>query len=82
MPKTMTLADMIADRVEVLKPKTWLDRLPSDARTELDGVRSRFQAGGYSNAPALAVSRALLEVAAENGWKLLSEKELAKWLRS
>ena len=76
-----SLADEVASRACAYKRLTWVDRLGEVGRTELLETRARFQAGGYGDLPAASVARAIIEVASENAWKVLDERELAKWLR-
>ena len=75
-----SLADAVALRVKTLKRKTWLDRLGEQDQAEVLETRRRYHAGGYGTQSAASVARALLELAAENGWQLVGEKELAEWL--
>jgi hypothetical protein len=79
-PSVGSLADAVAARIKPLKRKTWLDRLGDHDQAEVLETRRRFHAGGYGTQSAASVARALLELAAENGWQLVGEKELAEWL--
>ena len=76
----VSLADRVGERIKPLKRRTWLDRLGDHDQAEVLETRRRFHAGGYGTQSAASVARALLELAAENGWKLVGEKELAEWL--
>jgi hypothetical protein len=75
------LADAVAERVRPAKPVTWIDRLAPDDQAGVHEIRKRFQAGGYGIASAASVARALREEAIASGWHIVSEKEIAEWLR-
>jgi hypothetical protein len=79
-PSVGSLADRVGERIKPLKRRTWLDRLGDHDQAEVRETRRRYHAGGYGTQSAASVARALLELAAENGWQLVGEKELAEWL--
>jgi hypothetical protein len=79
-PSVGSLADRVGERIKPLKRRTWLDRLGDHDQAEVRETRRRFHAGGYGTQSAASVARALLELAAESGWQLVGEKELAEWL--
>lgn len=79
--RSVGLADAVAERVRPAKPVTWIDRLAPDDQAGVHEIRRRFQAGGYGNASAASVARALREEAIASGWHIVSAKELSAWLR-
>lgn len=59
----------------------WMERLPPDARVELDEVRKRFKSGQYTALP-YQLATAIISSGASRGWNLPSEKVLVGWLKS
>ncbi len=59
----------------------WWDRLPEDARSELEEVRKRFKAGQYTAKP-YQVASAIIASGERRGWEFPSDKVLVKWLKS
>ena len=78
----VALADAVSKRVRPAKVKTWVDRLGADDQAGIYEIRQRFKAGVYGAASAASIARAMREEAAEHGWHIVSEKEVAEWLRS
>lgn len=78
-----SLADAVRQSVKDMRsgPVGFVERLPQDARDEILEVQRQFQAGGFGDASAMAVSRRVHAFAAERGWRLVSVKEFALWLR-
>jgi hypothetical protein len=79
--RSVALADAIAERVKPCKPPTWIDRLSAEDQAGVHEIHARFKAGAYGSASSASVARALREEAAAAGWHIISERELAEWLR-
>ena len=76
-----SLADEVASRVRPSKPATWLDGLDAESQAEVLDTRRRFHAGVYGDASSSAIATALIEIAKENGWRIIAKKGLSEWLR-
>lgn len=77
----VALADAVSSRVRPVRATTWIDRLDAASREGIHEIRQRFKAGFYGAASAASIARAMREEAAANGWHIVSEKEVAEWLR-
>lgn len=77
----VALADAVGERVRPAKVKTWIDRLSADDQAGIYEIRQRYKAGGYGAASSASIARAIRELAAEHGWHIISEREVADWLR-
>lgn len=77
----VALADAVGERVRPAKAKTWIDRLSADDQAGIYEIRQRYKAGGYGAASSASIARAIRELAAEHGWNIISEREVADWLR-
>lgn len=79
MAKKPSLLDDVLSRAANNRPgmKTWFDRLPPEAREELDAVKRSFT-------PALhqkrAYAKAIIEAAAERGWETSGIQGVIAWL--
>lgn len=77
----VALADAVGERVRPAQKQTWIDRLGADEQAGIYEIRQRYKAGGYGAASSASIARAIRELAAENGWNIISEREVADWLR-
>lgn len=58
-------------------PRSWFQRLPSEAREELEAVRQSFNSGLHQKR---AFALAIIEAAKERGWEIAKEKQVIEWL--
>ncbi|NBW12298.1 MAG: hypothetical protein EBR82_30130 [Caulobacteraceae bacterium] len=83
MPKATGLLDEIDSAVAAtavsLKPRTWFDALPEDAKATLLAAREKFHAGGY-NIPKYSLASVLIDYAEKRNWRICSRKGVAEWL--
>lgn len=75
-----TLLDDVLARAANSKPgfKTWFDRLPADARSELDAVRKSFNPTIHQKR---AFAAAIMEAATERGWETGGVQAVIAWLK-
>lgn len=78
MAKKTLLAD-VTSRITNTKPgfKNWFERLPEDARAELDAVRLAFDPKTHQKT---AFARAVIAASRERGWKTGGEQAVLAWL--
>jgi hypothetical protein len=81
MPKAAatTLIDEVLETVENGQPgpQSWFDRLPQEAREELESLRQQFDAQRHQKR---AFYRALRAAAERRGWQIAGEKQVTLWL--
>lgn len=79
MAKAKSLVEDVLDRVKDSKPgfATWFDRLPPDAKEQLEQVRSKFN---HSVHQKRAFAKAIIEVAQEHGWPIAGVQGVERWL--
>lgn len=76
-----SLAEEVASRVRHRKPATWLDGLDAESQAEMLDTRRRFHSGVYGHASSAAIAIALIDIAKEKGWRIITKKGLSEWLR-
>lgn len=81
MSKKIDFASVIAQRVADQKPgfKGWFYRLPVEAQASLAKVRDDYRSGKLV-AQKKAIARAIMDVAAEQGWKTSGIAGVIAWL--
>ena len=75
-----SLLDDVLARAANGKPgfKTWFERLPADAQTELSAVREAFNPNTHQTR---AYALAILEAAKERGWETGGVQAVIAWLK-
>jgi len=75
-----SLLDDVLSRASNGKPgfKTWFDRLPADAQSELSAVRESFDPNVHQTR---AFSLAIMEAAQERGWETGGIQAVIAWLK-
>ena len=76
-----SLLDDVLTRTARSKPgfKTWFDRLPPEAREELDQVRQAFDPRIHQKK---AYVIAIIAAAKERGWDIAGEQAVITWLNA
>lgn len=79
MAKAKSLVDDVLERVKGSKPgfACWFDRLPSDAQSQLQEVREKFNHAVHQKR---AFAKAIIEVAHEQGWPIVGVQGVERWL--
>jgi len=77
--KKPTLADVVLSRVKIKNhgSKCWIERLPADARDELEVVRRSFNPAVHTKR---AFAIAVIESAKERGWEIAGVQGVVAWL--
>ena len=80
MGKAKSLLDDVLSRASNGKPgfRTWFDRLPADAQSELSAVRESFDPRVHQTR---AFSLAIMEAAQERGWETGGVQAVIAWLK-
>lgn len=80
MAKAKSLLDDVLTRASPNKRGTasWFDRLPADAREQLDAVRQAFKPGEHE---LNSYARAVMAAAQERGWQTSGIQGVIAWLR-
>ena len=80
MAKAKSLVDDVLDRVKDSKPgfASWFDRLPSDAKKELDVAKKAFDPTKHQQR---AYARAIIEAAQRRGWDIAGIQGVVAWLK-
>lgn len=75
----MSLLDQVLAKTTNNLPgtKTWFDRLPEEARDELEAVRAAFNPSIHQKR---AYAKAIMEAAAERGWETSGIQGVLAWL--
>lgn len=73
------LVDEVAARAKNSRPgfSSWYDRLPAEARKELDEVRVAFDNTVHQKT---AYAQAIIDAATERGWKIGGVQVVVAWL--
>lgn len=69
----------VTAHVSMSQPRTWFERLPTEAQETLTAARDKFLAGGYT-VTRTVLARVLISHAEKRGWKLGYLKRLTSWL--
>lgn len=79
MAKAKPVIEDVLSRLTRLRPgvPTWFDRLPDDAKQELEQVRKSFTPAIHQKR---AFAKAIIEVAAERGWPISGVQGVERWL--
>ena len=81
MPKAAatTLIDEVLETVANMQPgpQSWFDRLPPEAREELESLRNQFDPQRHQKR---AFFKALRAAAERRGWQIAGEKQVTLWL--
>lgn len=79
MAKAKSLVEDVLSRVQTTKPgfASWFERLPPDAKSQLEQVRERFNRSIHSKR---AFARAIIAVADEHGWPISGIQGVERWL--
>lgn len=77
--KTPSLVDDVLARATPGRPgfRTWFERLPEDARAELQAVRERFDPTVHQKR---AYALAVIEAVKERGWEISGIQGVIAWL--
>jgi hypothetical protein len=75
-----SLLDDVLSRASNGKPgfRTWFDRLPADAQSELSAVREAFNTNTHQTR---AYALAIMEAAKERNWETGGVQAVIAWLR-
>lgn len=79
MSKKTSLLDDVLSRAVTTPPgfKTWFDRLPPEARDELEAVKAAFNPAIHKKSP---YAKAIIAAATERGWEISGEQGVIAWL--
>lgn len=79
MSKRPSLLDDVLSRAATSRPgfQTWFDRLPADARDELEAVKAAFNPTIHKKSP---YAKAIIAAATERGWEISGEQGVIAWL--
>jgi hypothetical protein len=84
--KPKSLLEEVAGKIRNRDPgcRTWFDALPQVAKNELLAVRDAYHAGSgvMQGAQKRAVAAAVMETAAERGWKTSGISGVIAWLNA
>jgi hypothetical protein len=84
--KQKSLLEEVAGKIKNRGPgyRTWFDSLPQIAKDELSAVRDAYHAGSgiMRGAQKRAVAAAVMETAAERGWKTSGIQGVIAWLNA
>lgn len=81
MAKGKSLVNEVLGLVRHSRPgfRTWFERLPQDAREELEAVRAAFDPTTHQKR---AYAHAIIAVSRERGWNVAGEKQVIAWLNA
>lgn len=76
-----TLLDDVLSRAKRATPgyRSWFERLPPEAREELESVRKAFDKGLHQKK---AYALAVIEAATERGWQTAGVQGVISWLNA
>lgn len=79
MAKKPSLVDEVLARAVSSRPgfRTWFDRLPADARAELDAVKQAFVPTVHKKS---TYAKAIIAAATERGWEVAGVQGVVAWL--
>lgn len=74
-----SLLDDVLSKTSASRPgfKTWYERLPADARAELDIVKQAFNPAVHQKR---AYAQAIIAAATERGWEIAGVQGVIAWL--
>lgn len=74
-----SLLDDVLSKTSASRPgfKTWYERLPADARAELDIVKQAFNPAVHQKR---AYAQAIIAAATERGWEITGVQGVIAWL--
>ena len=80
MGKTPTLVEDVLANVKESRPgfASWFDRLPDDARAELEAARKAFDPTKHQQT---AYAKALIDAAQLRGWEISGIQGVIAWLK-
>lgn len=79
MSKFQSLVKKLVECDPLATPRSWREKLPEEARAEVDAIKSRFLAGDFGRVSKRAMARAIVTAAKERGWHC-TESGVREWL--